>query len=192
MSFDVEPAPVRRRGPRIPAIVVLAAGVAVVAFAVVTADPGGTAPVAGSVASPGASVAEVARVAPTTGAPTATGGATTRAAPFPSTRGRRLPANLECHAISDAICDAVATASLAVLPADAPAVAAIDAWASILCGDSLDCPPQRLARSEPLGSAVVSFAGGNQAWVNVVEPSAIAAGNGSTDAPIAWIVRWLP
>ena len=114
-------------------------------------------------------------------------------APFPSTRGRRLPANLECHAVSDAICDAVAIASLAILPADAPPVLAIDAWASILCGDSLDCPPQRLAASEPLGSAVVTFAGGgSQAWVNVVEPSPGTAGDGSADGPTAWIVRWQP
>ena len=114
-------------------------------------------------------------------------------APFPSTRGRRLPANLECHAVSDAICDAVATASLAILPADAPRVVAIDAWASILCGDSLDCPPQRLAMSEPLGSAVVTFAGGGlQAWVNVVEPSQGGTGDGSAAGLTAWVVRWQP
>ncbi len=184
MAFDVAPAPVRRRGPRIPVIVVLAAGLAVVGFAVLTSNPDGQAPAV----SPGPSAGAVARVAPTTAART---GATP--APFPSTRGRRLPANLECHAVSDAICDAVATASLAILPADAPPVQGIDAWASILCGDSLDCPPQRLATSEPLGSAVVTFAGGGaQAWVNVVEPSPGASGGGPADGPTAWIVRWLP
>ena len=93
--------------------------------------------------------------------------------------------------MSDAICDAVATASLAILPADAPRVVGIDAWASILCGDNLDCPPQRLATTEPLGSAIVSFVDGPQAWVNVVEP-AQADGDGSTPGLIAWIVRWHP
>ena len=190
MDFDVAPAPVRRRGPRIPPIVVLAFGIAIVAFAVVTANPGERS--AGGLARPigrsgGPRGPDDRRPGddpdPTAASP----------APFPSTRGRRLPANLECHAVSDAICDAVATASLAILPADAPAVLGIDAWASILCGDSLDCPPQRLAASEPLGSAVVTFAGGGaQAWVNVVEPSPGTAGDGSADGPTAWIVRWQP
>lgn len=190
MAFDVAPAPVRRRGPRIPPIVVIAFGIAVVAFAVATANPGERSPES----SPAASARAVARVAPTIGAPTATGDPTgATPAPFPSTRGRRLPANLECHAVSDAICDAVAIASLAILPADAPPVLGIDAWASILCGDSLDCPPQRLAASEPMGSAVVTFAGGgSQAWINVVEPSQGTAGDGSADGPTAWIVRWQP
>ena len=190
MAFDVAPEPVRRRGPRIPVFVVLAAGIAVVAFAVVTANPGGPAPAV----PPRASAEAQARQAPTTiAAPTTAAGAPAAPAPFPSTRGRRLPANLECHAVSDAICDAVATASLAILPADAPPVQGIDAWASILCGDSLDCPPQRLAMSEPLGSAVVTFAGGGaQAWVNVVEPSPGTPGSEPADGPTAWIVRWQP
>ena len=40
MAFDVSPAPVRRRGPRIPPLVVLAAGIGIVAVALATASPG--------------------------------------------------------------------------------------------------------------------------------------------------------
>ncbi len=186
MAFDVSPAPVRRRGPRIPALVVLAAGIGIVAVALATASPGDQT----RLPQASASAAAVARVTPTIRTSTAAEPAASPA-PFPSTRGRRLPADLECHAVSNAICDAVATASLAILPADAPRVVGIDAWASILCGDNLDCPPQRLATTEPLGSAIVSFVGGPQAWVNVVEP-ALANDDGSTAGPVAWIVRWQP
>jgi hypothetical protein len=189
MAFDVTPAPVRRRGPRIPAIVVLAVGIGVVAVAVVTANPSQPATGPESTMSAGA----VARATATSLASASPTGPTTSSAPFPSMRARRLPANLACHAVSDATCDAVATASLAILPADAPRVVGIDAWASILCGDSLDCPTQVLAASEPLGSAIISFAGGGpQAWVNVVDPSTSAAGEGTAPGPIAWIVRWQP
>ncbi len=189
MAFDVTPAPVRRRGPRIPALVVLAVGIGVVAIGIVSANLGQPASGPASTASAGA----VARATATIRASTSASGPVTAPAPFPSTRGRRLPANLECHAISDAICDAIATASLAILPADVPRVVGIDAWASMLCGDSLDCPTQLFATSEPLGSAIIAFADdGPRAWVNVVDASASAAGEGTAPGPVAWIVRWQP
>jgi hypothetical protein len=185
MAFDVTPTPVRRRGPRIPAIVVLAVGIGIVGTAVATSSPGEPTTVPASTAP----AAAVTRVMPTSGGSATAAKPAASPAQFPSTRGARPPSNLKCHAVSDAICDAVAMASLAILPADAPRVVGIDAWASILCGDSLDCPPQRLATSEPLGSAIVTFARGPQAWVNVVDPSPAAE---ASAGPLAWIVRWRP
>lgn len=181
MALEVAPTPVRRRRSLLPAVAVLVAVLAVVAVAWASAG-GGPAERAGRGPAPGAGVeAPGSPSAPAPASPVAT---------VPA-RLLRLPRTLECHDLASAACDRLALASLAVLPTDGPPVWAIDAWGSILCGDDLDCPRARLAGSVPLGSAVVTFAGGGpRAWVNVVVP-APAPGTRAA-APFAWIVRWRP
>jgi hypothetical protein len=182
MGFDVAPTPVRRRGSRLPAVALLAAGIALVAIAIATTGPG---PAPGPTGSANPSrEAEAAASTPTPVAPSAP------AATVPP-RPLRLPRTVECHDLAPATCDEVALTSIAILPPDGPAVAAIDAWGSILCADDLECPRPRLAGSMPLGSAVVSFDGGGaRAWVNVVVPQRVAGA--AVGEPSAWIVRWQP
>jgi hypothetical protein len=193
MAFDVTPTLVRGRGQRIPAIAVVAGGIAVVVIAIATASP--TPPgSAASSAAPGAQSGAVSRMTPATRvARSPTLGPPASPSPGGPADRPRQPRVIQCHGLGDTVCIAVVRATVAVLPADVPAVTRIDAWDSILCGDNLDCPPHRLAGSEPMGSAVVSFAaGGTQAWVNVVEPSPTDGGDGTAQVPVAWIVRWLP
>ena len=187
MALDIPPTPLRRRERRLRVLAVLVSGIAVVALAVATASHGpsrGTHP--GAPSPPQEARAGATPLVGTAAAPArvpATG-------VVASTAPRRLPRDVACHQLGRPACDAVARASLAALPPDVPVVTAIDAWRSILCGDTFDCPPDRLARSVPLGSAVVSFGGqAPQAWVNVVAQSQ-AAEAGTTGAPVAWIVRW--
>ena len=184
MALDVPPTPLRRRERRLPVIAVLAGGIAVVALALATAETdhrGTPRPAFPRRAS----------------RPVARSDARDRHAPPPRRAvagdgrrrlrplARRLPRDVACHQLSRAACDVVARASLAALPADGPVVTAIEAWRSILCGDTFDCPPDRLARSVPLGSAVVSFGGqAPRAWVNVVAPSPASDGAPSV-APVA-------
>jgi hypothetical protein len=87
----------------------------------------------------------------------------------------------------------LARAGIAVLPPEIPTIAGVEVWGSILCGDDLDCPRERLVSSSPLGSVVVSFAdGGPSAWVNVVRRSPRAVDGGGPGRPDAWIVAWRP
>jgi hypothetical protein len=185
MAFDVTPAPVRRRGPRIPVIVVLAAGIGVVAIAVLTSSPS-----SGPIVSPDASVEAVARVE---AAQTARPPSPAAVSPARSEPPARLPRELGCHEVAPATCGVLARAGVAALPLGAPTIATVDVWASILCGDDLDCPRDRLAGSTPLGSVVVAFAdGGPSAWVNVVRRSPRAVDGGGPGRPEAWIVGWRP
>lgn len=185
MAFDVAPEPVRRSGRRLPAIVVVGLGTGLVAIAVATASP----PAEGDGVAPTTATGPPAAIAPESPrrGSTSPGPAGTRPA-----AGARLPGAIECHDLEAGPCLAVARATVAVLPRD-DAVARIDAWSSILCRDTLDCPPRRLVGAEPIGSAVVAFAdGGPSAWVNVVDPGQPPSGSGPTVAPVAWIVSWRP
>jgi hypothetical protein len=109
--------------------------------------------------------------------------------PASSPAGASLrPGSVRCHDLPTDPCQRVAAAALeAIGPVDAP-VESIDVWGSLLCGDDLDCPPGRLARLRPLGSAVLTLGGTAPAgWVNVGER--LPAGRlGQTDV-VAWVIR---
>lgn len=186
MGFDVAPAPVHRRGSRLPAIAVVAVGIAVVVVALVTADPG-VASRPG--ATPATSSALEAAVSPPSPSSTPRPPSALAVPPRPA----RLPGTIECHELGSVTCGELVHATMAVLPPGGPPVSAIDAWGSILCGDSLDCPPQWFVGYRPLGSTVVSFtADGIKAWVNVVEPAPFPGRVWDPTRTVAWIVRWQP
>jgi len=202
MSFDVEPTQVGRGRPRLHVAAVLAAAVAVVAVAVAT---GSGAPDSTGLPFPTSAVAEAATAVPAPSSaprrndsnpgllvpPPEPG-----ASPFDASVDSgplRLPRRLTCHGVDDATCRRIALAGVAVLPAHLPRVTRVEAWASMLCADDLECPRDVLSDSTPLGSAIVSFAdGGAQAWVNVVSPAAPSAGAQRAGGTIAWVVRWQP
>jgi hypothetical protein len=97
----------------------------------------------------------------------------------------------DCRELRAIVCrDTVRAAQLA-LGADYPTIASATAWRSLICGDTLDCPPAMLARSRPAGSVVFTFADTSVAWVNVVwvDVSSRRFEDG-TEHLAAFVVRW--
>lgn len=182
MAFDVEPAPIARgRRVGLPIAAVVTGAIALVAVALLGGRPA-TSPVP-------ATAAAALEAAPPVATPVARP-PTAPAAPVVVVPVR-LPRAIGCHDVAEAACRDLAEAGASVLPPDGTAIAAVDVWGSLLCGDELDCPRSRLAGTEPLGSVVVTFAGGTpSAWINVVERAPAATPDGPT--PVAWIVRWQP
>ncbi len=120
-----------------------------------------------------------------TAGPTLDVGAGTTTATLP----RPLPRNLTCRDVDRTDCLRIAKAALLALPVDAPDAVDATVWRSLLCNDSLECPPARLKGSVPLGSVIIGFAdGGPRAAVNVVEGQI----GPIRRAPHAWVVRWMP
>ena len=174
MEFRIEPTPLSRRRSRgILATTGLVAGALAVFIGALTVADG----------RPDVAVAPA--VAAT--ASSAVASKTATAPPPRSARaaGRTGPApRVVCHGVAEARCQAVAGAALKV--SDDPALpwpSQVDVWASLLCGD-FDCPPDRIAGRQALGSAVI-MAGTVRLRVNVVGP---ATGSGTT-ALEAWVIR---
>ncbi len=183
MEFDVAPQPLRQRGWRRAAVVAIGA-IAIVAFALVTADT----PVAPADGSPAA-------LAGRTEAPTPTSMPTLAARATGTPIGRPvLPAQdaIVCRNLDQVSCGQVARASIAVLTMADGFVTRVSVSSSLLCNDDRACSATKLAGSQPLGSAVVSLGSGAQAWVNVVRPSLDAGRAREPDQATAWVVRWVP
>lgn len=189
-TFELEPRQVghgRRSWPAVLGVAV--AGLAIVAVAALAggspAGPGGdagTAPGAGE-AGTSSSQPETARSAGD-GPAAATGGTQ-------SASRRPIPVTVDCHDVDPFDCRLAVSTALGTLDGDVPAVAAADVWSGLVCGDTLDCPPNRLdGRSTPLANVILRLAGGGPAaWINVVYRS--------HDRPLdfdptveAWIARW--
>jgi hypothetical protein len=104
---------------------------------------------------------------------------------------RPVPDSLTCHHVDRFACDLAVATALGTLPGDVPTVAAADVWSGLVCGDTLDCPPNRLdGRSTPLANVVFHLDGGGPAaWINVVYRS---HGRPLDFDPTveAWIARW--
>jgi hypothetical protein len=101
-----------------------------------------------------------------------------------------LPARLDCHDLGRTDCEAATRAALGLFGPSDGAVTAAGAWKSLLCSNTLDCPPTRLtADATPMGSVIVTFADGPAAWINVMaHPTTTGAGPGTIAE--AWVVRW--
>jgi hypothetical protein len=97
---------------------------------------------------------------------------------------------ITCDNVAPQRCRALGEAAIAAI--DDPTLSApttIDVSASLLCGDNLDCPIDRLAGHHPAGSAIISYAGDATVWVNIVEPDIPPAANQRHHALDAWVIR---
>ena len=110
-----------------------------------------------------------------------------------------IPAGIvRCRELAAADCLRIARSAVSVVDSAAPprtdlrAVAGVDVRGSLICDDDNDCPRNRLATLNLLGSAAVHLADpAATAWVNVGET--IAAPNGAARGSIeAWVIRWYP
>jgi hypothetical protein len=194
MAFQVEPTRLGRRRSLAPAMVVVAAGVLVVAFGFLTARPAAVERVASS--RPAAAIVVVAASAtPGTSSPPASPVSSRGAPPWAVRPAGPAPIgapDVTCHGLGHSRCQAVAAAVLDIVSIDSPPIAGIDVWASLICGNALDCPSDRL-RGRPLGSAAVSFGpGGPTAWANVVAATPDTAYPQGASTATAWMVRWSP
>ena len=179
-SFELLP---RRVGnARRPWVAVLGVAAAVLAVVLIAALSGGSANPVGDVAGrPSGVDAAVGSPSPSVN-DMATGVA---AAP------RAVPDSVTCHHIDRFACRLAVSTALGTLAGDVPAVAAADVWSGLVCGDTLDCPANRLdGRSTPLANVVLHLDGGGPAaWINVVYRS---HGRPLDFDPTveAWIARW--
>lgn len=186
MRYDVEPSAVAGRDRQVGVRAVIVGAGAVVILGLAGAL---VAPRAVPLPREAAAEADAARL-PAGSPASSDGDATTGSGggPSRSSPGRPLPGDVACHDLDRATCLRVARAALRALPEDAPTVASVATWSSLLCGDSSDCPPGFLDDAEPLGSAVLWFVDDSPtAAVNVVDwnyaPN-IRLG------PRAWLVGW--
>jgi hypothetical protein len=143
-SFELIPGPVGRgRRSLMRVVAVVAIGLLIVLAAMLTRHPSGSG---------------IARIAQS---------------PAPTAASRPIPAAIACHGIDLAACRLAVQAAVATLDRDLPAVESADVWASLMCGDTFDCPPTRLdGRTAPAGSVIVHLVGGGPAArINVVARS---------------------
>jgi hypothetical protein len=118
--------------------------------------------------------------------------------PGPSEQARVAPTApplaatlIDCQDRRQFVCRETVRAAQVALGSDYPAIASATAWRSLICGDTLDCPPAMLTRSRPAGSVVFTFADMSVAWVNVVwvDVSSRRFEDG-TERLRAYVVRW--
>ena len=100
-----------------------------------------------------------------------------------------LPDSVACHEVAPPDCVVAARAAVALLAPDGGRITAAEVWRSLLCNSTFECPPTLLTpESTPLGSVVLTFDSGPAAWINVVSKPQVAPV--SSDAVLAWLVRW--
>jgi hypothetical protein len=182
MGFEVRPTGLRPQHPRLGIAAAVLIGAILVGVGVAARSAPATAPARAEPSSRGRVAASPVAVHQS---PAAVG------ATLPAGSPRPLPATLECRDVTRLVCTKAATAAMAILPADLPAISGATVWHSLLCSVLPDCPPQLLTReSVPLGSVIVTFAdAGPEAWINVVEHEGGPDGLAIRPAR-AWIVRW--
>jgi hypothetical protein len=165
VTFEVPVAAVTRsRTPRGVLAVVAVAGLIVVgAMAAAAVAPSTPAPVQGP--------AEAASLAASPAVAAAVPFAPGATPPFePASFNRPLPTLIDCHAVASAQCRRLVRAALRVLPDELPVVGHAEVWASLVCNDNFDCPPEYLRDSQPAGSVIVGFGDGSPGvTVNVVD-----------------------
>ena len=173
MEFRIEPTPLsKRRSRRILAVTgAIAVGLSIVIGALASGNARPIATVVSATATPASQAARSPSAPPLLSA-----SAVARTGPAP---------RVVCHDVTEARCTAISQAALRV--ADDPALpwpTRIDVWASLLCGSTFDCPPDRMTGRQVAGSAIV-LGPTVGVWVNLVEPA------GGTDSASfdAWVIR---
>jgi hypothetical protein len=150
VAYQIDPTPLsRHRSGRI----LVASAVIVLGFAAVV----------GALAVMGRGNPGIASVVAPTPAPSLAAAASAGAAPFtmPSAAPKPYtwpgpPPAVDCHDLPGSRCAEIAHAVLALIADPAlPPPTKLDVWASLLCGDSFDCPPYYLGNHRTIGSAVV-------------------------------------
>jgi hypothetical protein len=181
-SFELPPGRVGN-GRRPWVTVVGVAGIAL-AIVLVAALSGGSADPAGDVAGRASGGDAVA------GSPAPSSSVIGAAGETPAV-ARPMPGSIACHDVDRFACNLAVSTALGTLDVEVPAVATADVWPGLVCGDTLDCPANRLdGRSTPLANVILRLAGGGPAaWVNVVYRS---HGRPLDFDPTveAWIARW--
>ena len=191
MVFEVAPTRVGRGHGRWPVLVVAGIAAAVIAAAVIGGD---------SNPSPPWSDEAVAAVPSSTQpAPAPTRADVASLLPSSSPDPRPTTAAITCDEGAATVCTEVVVAGLVALPDDVPHPVSAEVWASLFCGDDLDCPRSEFDRmAGTMGSVKFGFDTGPSAWVNVIHllPDAGAGPDpaGAEPDPVvhAWIARWVP
>jgi hypothetical protein len=187
MAFQVDPRPLGDRGPS-------RAAAALAGVTVLLASAVGLAALFPAREPSSPSVAEAAASGAVGGSPAAEAPvATRRPGPKGPTEPVTLPAAdaIACNGVAPVRCDRLVRAAVALISRGADTAAMVDAWGAIVCGDATDCPPDRLAGSQPLGSAVVTLGSGGLVWVNVIEEPPPAGRPWEPGRTRAWAIRWV-
>ena len=180
-GYELAPSPVARRSSR-SALLVAALACLILGGAVVAAIAGG---ISGTGPGP-RPIAEAMRAAQTSASPVPSAAADAS----PAHVAAVLPLWVTCHDLDAERCRSLAAAAVAGI--DDPTLTApssVDVWATILCGSTFDCPPNRLAGRHPAGSVVVAFPGAVTLWINVTEDN-LGLGGGPGVRPLeVWVIR---
>jgi hypothetical protein len=110
----------------------------------------------------------------------------------PTPTPRPLPGVVRCVDVRVPDCLTAVEMALGLLGDRDPHVREATARTRIVCGDTFDCPPDRLRRMvRPIATVTLRFDdGAGSAWVNVIEQQR----GRPLDAPPrlqAWLVRWV-
>jgi hypothetical protein len=177
VAYQVDPTPLTHRRSR--RILAATATVAIVTAVLVGGlTLAGRAPSGNALVPPIAVASSAGPPAPAAPAATPSDTPTPAIAPGP-------PPRLTCHGVPGARCaDILRAVLIAIAYPPIPHPTRVDIWASLLCGDSFDCPPGQIDDRQPAGSAVVT-AGSIWLWVNVTDALG-ASGPGTLSA---WVIR---
>ncbi len=201
MGFEVRPTPVGSPRSRRSIVAVLIAGVAIVGLALATKPPAASPssrpqqvvadaqPTSSQIAAAAASSfvdAPATVLQQALAAGQSPGSSPSAATPEPAIHS--LPDKIECKGVDYDSCLLIAVAAIRALPEPTPVIRSAAIWKSLMCDNSLDCPPGFLRTVVPLGSVVLTFDAGTT-WMNVVGRP-VAGGFGPSDLRLeAWIVR---
>lgn len=91
---------------------------------------------------------------------------------------------IDCGDVATQECGAAVAAARRALDETFPTVHTATVSPSLICGDSLECPPWFLRDSRSVGSVVLTFVDSPLvAWVNIVEPDPAAVPDDEDDEP---------
>ena len=97
---------------------------------------------------------------------------------------------IDCGGVATEECGAAVAAARRALDDTFPTVHTATVSPSLICGDSLECPPWFLRDSRSVGSVVLTFVDSPLvAWVNIVEPRPVEAADRPAEEPPRFLGR---